>query len=357
MRNFKKRILVISNLYPSKSTPYYGSFVKNFCNQLGKDRRVSKLDKVVLSGLHSSKIVKIYLYIVYYLKILYKTTLTHYDLIYVHLISHSTLPLRLVNFFKKLNIVFNIHGEDLLVTTPLAKALLKQSLPLVRKARNIVVPSIYFKNITKEYLPDFPEDKIIVSASGGVKSIFSPGRDKISNEFKVGFVSRIDRGKGWDVLIEAIRVLAQKKLNIKVSIVGGGPQICEMNELIARYNLKNVEYIGPIAHDELPEYYRSLDVFIFPTVLRESLGLVGLEAMACGVPVIGSNIGGLTDYIVDGYNGFMFNPGDACDLANKIEKYYSLSLSEKEKLSENAALTSKRYSDKTVASTLFDKIL
>lgn len=351
------KILVVSNLFPSKKAPYYGSFVKNFCDQLEKDGRVTKLEKVVLKGIHSNKIMKIYLYTVYYLKILYKTIFYHYDLIYVHLISHSTIPLKFVNYFKKLNIVFNIHGEDLLVTTPLAKVLLKQSLPLVKQAQHLVVPSNYFKKITKDYIPDYPEKKIIVSASGGVKSIFCPVHDKISNEFKIGFVSRIDRGKGWNVLIEAINILEQKKIKIKVYIVGGGPQIGEMKALIDRYNLPDIRYIGPIAHDDLPDFYRSLDVFIFPTVLCESLGLVGLEAMACGVPVIGSNIGGLTDYITDGYNGFMFNPGDSTDLADKIEKYYSLSYSEKEKFSERAVLTSKRYSDKKVASTLFDKIL
>lgn len=52
-----------------------------------------------------------------------------------------------------------------------------------------------------------------------------------------------------------------------------------------------------------------MDLFVFPTQLEESLGLVGLEAMACGVPVIGSCIGGLTDYIEEGTNGFFSSRG------------------------------------------------
>lgn len=65
-----------------------------------------------------------------------------------------------------------------------------------------------------------------------------------------------------------------------------------------------IKYIGPIPYHSLPEIYCTLDLFIFPTCLEESLGLVGLEAMACEVPVIGSYIGGLKDYIKDKENGF-----------------------------------------------------
>lgn len=92
-----------------------------------------------------------------------------------------------------------------------------------------------------------------------------------------------------------------------------------------------IKYIGPIPYHSLPEIYCTLDLFIFPTCLEESLGLVGLEAMACEVPVIGSYIGGLKDYIKDKENGFFFTPGNAEELSNKIELYLSLSSSEKQK--------------------------
>jgi glycosyltransferase involved in cell wall biosynthesis len=73
------------------------------------------------------------------------------------------------------------------------------------------------------------------------------------------------------------------------------------------------------------------------------LGLVGLEAMACGVPIIGSKIGGLRDYLQDGYNGFFFEPGNGTDLASKILQFYYLDRLTKSRFSENAISMVQRY--------------
>ena len=353
------KILIISNLYPSKESPYYGSFVKNFEDQLQLDKRVSQINGIYIRGLHGSKFNKLKQYLIFYIKIIWITLFRRFDLIYVHLISHSTLPLRFVNYFKKLPLVFNIHGEDLLVTTPLANKLLKLSLPLVKKSKWIVVPSNYFKIITIEKLPDYPQERIIVSASGGVKESFKPSDDRmiVNSTLKIGYVSRIDRGKGWETLLKSLKRLAEEGIYPEVFIVGGGPQVDIMKERIECYGLKNIHYLGPIAHDDLPLFYQTLDVFIFPTELRESLGLVGLEAMACGVPVIGSRIGGLTDYIKPDYNGYFFTPGEDKELADRIIEFINLSSGNKMLLSRNALTTAQKYRDQEVAKNLFDTIL
>lgn len=358
MSNRNKKILVISNLYPSKSTPFYGSFVKNFEEQLKQDPRTENVKGVYIKGLHDNLAKKLLSYILFYLRIIYCTLFQKYDLVYVHLISHSTLPLRFSSIFRHLPLVFNIHGEDLLVTTSLARKLRDWALPLVKRARFIVVPSNYFKKITEEYLPDYPKEQIIVSASGGVKSLFRPAK-KIQDRsrIKIGYVSRIDRGKGWDVFIDAVNTLKGKHDDLQFEIAGGGPEVNVMKERINDSKFPGIMYRGPIAHEDLPEFYQSLDLFVFPTQLRESLGLVGLEAMACGVPVIGSNIGGLTDYIKDGYNGFLFSPGNSKDLADKISEFVALSYNERERLKRGAIETAKKYNDKDVSSKLFNIIL
>ncbi len=106
----------------------------------------------------------------------------------------------------------------------------------------------------------------------------------------------------------------------------------------------DVSYIGPVRQTELPAVYRSFDVFVFPTVrAAESLGLVGLEAMACGVPVIGSNTGGLTGYISHGENGFLFEPGNVKELADRIVMFCNLARSERQALSQQAIRTARSY--------------
>lgn len=91
--------------------------------------------------------------------------------------------------------------------------------------------------------------------------------------------------------------------------------------------------------------------------MEESLGLVGLEAMACEVPVIGSYIGGLKDYIKDKENGFFFTPGNAEELSNKIELYLSLSSSEKQKMTEAAKRKAQRYASEIVGRELYAQLL
>ncbi len=351
------KILIISNLYPSVKTPFYGSFVKNFVEQIRADERVGNVRCALLKGRHNSFLSKIWAYLKFYIRIFYLAIFYNYDLIYVHLITHSTLPLRIIGCFKKLEIVFNIHGEDLLVTTPLAKILLHCALPMLYKAKAIVVPSNYFKEIVKGQLPRLDSKKIIVSASGGVgKIFFIPVNCKSHKPLRIGYVSRIDRGKGWNVLLKAIQVLNRKNVDVEVEIVGDGSEKSQLLAYIGNNHLGNVRYLGPLAYNELPAFYGTLDLFVFPTQLRESLGLVGLEAMASGVPVIASRMGGIQDYLIDGINGYFFESGDFEGLASKIEYFSTLTLECKFGMSQSAQTTAREYASEKVASSLFDKL-
>ena len=93
------------------------------------------------------------------------------------------------------------------------------------------------------------------------------------------------------------------------------------------------------------------DVFVFPTY-GESLGLVGLEAMSCGVPVIASNIGGPKGYIVSGENGLLFKPKDANDLSLKIKEYFTFNAEFKSKMIASAINTAYQYDSRKVKSDI-----
>ena len=79
--------------------------------------------------------------------------------------------------------------------------------------------------------------------------------------------------------------------------------------------------------------------------------------MACGIPVIGSQIGGICEYINDAENGFVFNPGDYEELAKKILFYEKLSLKKRNNMREKALRTSKKYDNKKVSEELSAKII
>lgn len=353
MRN---KILIISNLYPSKQVPFYGSFVKNFVEDLIDYNGQKDTSYCVLRGRSYNKFTKLYRYIVFYIKIFYYLIFHNYDYIYVHLITHASLPIRIVSFFKKLNLIFNIHGEDLLVQSKLAAIFLEITKPMLYKSKLVVVPSYYFKNKTIELLPLLNQDKIFVSASSGVKdAFFNPPVNKTRNNI-IGYVSRVDRGKGWDNLLKAVKILSDKKIYPVVKIIGGGAEVDRMLKMVTDLGLKNIEYIGPVEYSKLPDYYRQFDVFVFPTRLEESLGLVGLEAMASGVPVIASKIGGIQDYLRDNINGLYFEGGNVEDLSQKIECILLKTNEEYIKMCESAYNTSLEYKASDVNKKLFDYI-
>ncbi|MFC1923280.1 glycosyltransferase family 4 protein, partial [Chloroflexota bacterium] len=80
-----------------------------------------------------------------------------------------------------------------------------------------------------------------------------------------------------------------------------------------------VHFLGKVPHNELPPVYAAADIFILPSVIQEAFPLVILEAMACGKPVIVSNLPGVRSMINDGENGYLVQPGNLQDLVNKIK--------------------------------------
>ena len=348
------KVLIISNMYPSNGDPVYGTFVKVFTESVEKLNSGGTTKLIAIKG-RSKMPAKLWKYLSFYLREFAALTFRQYDIVYVHTITFPILPIILVSLFRRLPLIFNTHGTDLLGTARSTRLLRRLARSTVRKALAIVSPSEYFKERIKEYLPDYPDNRIFVSPSGGVDtSLFCPAKKTSSGIPVIGYVSRIDRGKGWDLFVKAIANLIKEGYKIKAIMAGRGSEEPLLKDAIKRYGLENtVSYIGPVAHDRLPEVYNSFDVFAFTTTTTESLGLVGIEAMACGVPVIGSDFAGPKCYIADGVNGYLFRKGDATDLTLKLKKYLDSTPYEKESLSKGARCTAKNYDTHTVMSSLF----
>lgn len=345
------KIFLISNMYPSEEFPTYGVFVKNF-ESLLRSQGCEFSIKALIEGRGIGFIGKIQKYLSLFSKVFRSIKRRDYDLIYVHYVGHSLLPLVFVGNYIDRPLVINAHGSDVRPTSGVGKLIQRFVKKVVRKADLVVVPSVYFKGIVlREYLID--EAKIFVSPSAGIDTrLFRPTEDGRSHDtFTVGYVSRIDDGKGWDVLLDACRKLIQESANnFKVIIIGGGSKELELREMIVEWKLQaHVDYMGMVQQRDLVGYYNSMDVFVFPTVREaESLGLVGLEAMACGVPVIGSNIGGLKEYINDQVNGFLFSPGNSEELSDIIVKYMNLPLAERNQIGAEAVRTASLYDSQKV---------
>jgi glycosyltransferase involved in cell wall biosynthesis len=122
----------------------------------------------------------------------------------------------------------------------------------------------------------------------------------------VVYVGRMSREKDLDALLEPMRRLRQRVPGVRLAMVGSGPHV---EELRKRFDPAWTVFTGYMSGTELSQAYASADVFAFPST-TETLGLVALESMASGVPVVGARAGGIPFVIDDARNGFLVDPGD-----------------------------------------------
>jgi D-inositol-3-phosphate glycosyltransferase len=146
------------------------------------------------------------------------------------------------------------------------------------------------------------------------------------------FVGRITKAKGLRILVKAIRRVKNKfDEEMKLVVIGGdvsgvmhskeeSKEKKRLKRLIKKLDLEeDVIFLGPVERELLPYFYSIADVCVVPS-LYESFGLVAVEAMSCGTPVIASKVGGLKHTVRDGYSGLHFLPGRSDRLAKAILK-------------------------------------
>lgn len=132
------------------------------------------------------------------------------------------------------------------------------------------------------------------------------------------FVGRMVPHKGMQTLLEAARSVR----GARFVLVGGGERLPYLRNLARVLEIHDrVTFTGPVAGDALAGYYAACDVFVLPSVSRlEAFGVVALEAMATGKPVVVSDIPGVREVITDGVEGLLADPVDPEDLADKINR-------------------------------------
>lgn len=164
---------------------------------------------------------------------------------------------------------------------------------------------------------------------------FQPKPIKKDSTLILGVIGRLEPQKGHLVALRAAQQLENQGIKAQLIIKGRGSLKNYLVKKVAELNLKNVLWEEP--EIEVSNFYQQLDFLIIPS-LWEGFGLVALESMASGTPVIGSRVGGLTDFIKDNINGFLFTTGNHLALADLIknlsQKYETL-----EKIKTEARLT------------------
>lgn len=152
---------------------------------------------------------------------------------------------------------------------------------------------------------------------------FSPDVAPIE-EFKDGklnilFVGRMEKRKGLNYLLDAFVRVKQEVPNSRLIAVGPGTRLRRQYEKkVARSGVKDVVFVGFASYEDLPRYYQTADIFCAPATGWESFGIILLEAMALGKPIVASNIDGYASVISDGVDGVLVPPKDSQSLAQAL---------------------------------------
>lgn len=150
----------------------------------------------------------------------------------------------------------------------------------------------------------------------------------ISPEEKVIFCPRrLTAKNGVMVLVKAFKIVSARNRNIRLIIAGDGEERGSIENYIRKHGLNNVVLLGTVKPEEMSHYYSMSDMVCIPSItvagVQEATSIACLEAMASRVPVIASNIGGLSELITDGFNGYLVKENDVHALAAKIKQVLS----------------------------------
>ncbi|PWJ35949.1 MULTISPECIES: glycosyltransferase [Fibrobacter] len=263
------------------------------------------------------------------------------DVIHAHWpFPHAYIALGAAKLFK-IPLVLNFHGAELLLirkkkwVKPLLKFAIGQAQAIFANSSFTAGKIKALRNVDVEWSPygttlegaSLPLASAADAASATPSSGGTPQRPEphaINNKFKILFVGRHIERKGICYLIEAAKYLPRDKFEIR--IVGVGDLTEQLKQQAAAVNDgAEIIFTGKLSPEDLANEYKTANVFTLPAIVdhkgdTEGLGVVLIEAMELGLPIVASNVGGIPDVVVDGESGILVPEKDPAALADAFKR-------------------------------------
>ncbi|MCH8987216.1 MAG: glycosyltransferase family 4 protein [Chloroflexi bacterium] len=238
-----------------------------------------------------------------------------YDIIHLHEPMAPILPLCVLEFSRSVN-VGTFHASYA------RQHLYRVTHPIIKRWHQRLHGNIAVSPAARRYVNNtFPGDYEIIP-NGIDFDRFSAGVAPLpqyqDGKLNILFVGRLEKRKGLRYLLEAYGKLKWDLPNIRLIVVGPGNPDKESYRIISSHNLQDVEFVGRVSYEDLPRYYASADIFCSPATGAESFGIVLLEAMAAGKPVVASDIEGFRGIVTDGEQGLLVPKKDSDALAGAL---------------------------------------
>jgi glycosyltransferase involved in cell wall biosynthesis len=247
------------------------------------------------------------------------------DLLHAHWVLPQGLVAALAAIVLRRPVLVTAHGTDVLATKGVLRRMLlkfaaRRAGACTANSRMLSADFHEKSGVAVQIIP-MGVDTLRFCPSA---SHWSHKRQMRASYPNVLFVGRLVEQKGVTYLIQAMKEVCAQFPQAKLTVVGEGPQESALKKQVEGLGLGSVvEFAGPVANDALPEVYRQSDVVVVPSITTsdgsaEALGVVALEAAACGIPVIATRVGGVPEFIEDRRNGILTPPGDSHAISQGI---------------------------------------
>lgn len=240
------------------------------------------------------------------------------DIVHAQNIGNGIPAFLAKKIFKKPYVVYG-HGSDVYLPwrfkKPISKLVLKNADAVIALTEDMkkAIKKIYNRDVL--VIPN----GIDLEKFEDLSRVTFRKRWKIEDEEKIlTFVGTLRPIKGVEYLIRAMKIIRQKNADARLMLVGNGEEREKLEKLVKELILEEyVRFIGKVQNEEVPEYMAASDIFILPS-LSEGFPVTVLEAMASGLPIIVTRVRGLQEIIKDGENGFLVEPKNPEQIAEKV---------------------------------------
>ena len=242
-----------------------------------------------------------------------------FDIIHLHEPLAPILPLCVLECSNTVNIgTFHAYYHR--------QHLYRFSQPIMKRWHQRLHGGIAVSPAAHKYVHNFfPRDYRIIPNGIDVDHFANDGPNPVQPwpEYQDGktnilFVGRMEKRKGLKYLLEAYSRLKWEHPNIRLIVVGPGNLDKDSHRILSACNLQDVVLAGGVSYQDLPRYYASADIFCAPATGQESFGIVLLEAMASGKPIVASAIEGYMGIVQPGEQGLLFPRKDSEALADTL---------------------------------------
>ncbi len=257
--------------------------------------------------------------------------------------TYHTLFTECVPYQPPFNYISHLLGEPKLGEIDNRQGLLRKLIwELSREIYNQCNVVIANSDTIKKLLVSNGHSSQIEVISNGVDTKIFKATNKLHNRFKILHVGRLSNEKNVGTIIRAFKIVHDKVPHARLEIVGGGPVERKLHSLASQLDLNgSIDFKGFIKHDQLPGFFQTAGLFATASIM-ETFGMVVLEALACGTPVVAVNSPGIKD-LVTIESGILGTKVDDQDIAQNILQTFSWSDAKYNQMSRDCVQLASRH--------------